>query len=146
MSPRHSPPTSRAEAFGAFVSAAARDAGYDIDSPRGGGKKALAEAAGMSHASVSRMLAGISLPDPVFFEALARALNVSLGELLVRSGLVSEGASITTNPATGDMTAEVAARALGLRDPRSISMFQAMVENLRDQEEQFTDEPRRRSA
>lgn len=76
-------------AFSEYVADAARVAGYDIDSPRGGGKKALAEAAGMSHASVSRMLAGQSEIHASFLPRLAEALNVPTTELLEFAGILA---------------------------------------------------------
>ena len=90
MTTEGDPAPTRAQKFGEYVSNAARAAGYDIDSPRGGGKKALAGKAGMSHASVSRMLAGQTIPDPEFFESLADALNLNVGRMLVEAGVISE--------------------------------------------------------
>src|ERR1044072_2007252 len=83
---------SRARRFAEYIRPVAVAAGYDIDSPRGGGKKALAEDTGMSASSVGRMLAGQTLPEPVHLERLAEALGISLMDLLVRSGVVSEKA------------------------------------------------------
>lgn len=125
----------RAQRFGAHVAAAARAAGYDIDSPRGGGKKALAEAAGMSHASVSRMLAGQTIPDPSFFEPLARVLHVPIGELLVISGLVSRE---TLLPEAGRqppqrpkaVSPRDVAADLGINDPAKVELFETMVRAL----------------
>ncbi|MEH0445462.1 helix-turn-helix transcriptional regulator [Streptomyces sp. B21-102] len=129
----------RAQQFGEYVAAAARAAGYDIDSPRGGGKKAIGERAGMSHASVSRMLAGQTVPDPVYFERLAEALGVPLMELLVRSGVVSQNArrAAVAQGAVLDtpLTAETAARLLGIRSPDRVQMFTAMTKTLAEQED-----------
>lgn len=130
MTSPEGPPT-RAEKFGEYVLAAARQAGYDVDSPRGGGKKALADAAGMSHASVSRMLAGRTIPDPTFFEALAHALGVRLGELLVRSGLASRDAlGPEEEPLRRPISPREAAADLGLKDPAKIQLFETMVRAL----------------
>ncbi|KAB8167039.1 helix-turn-helix domain-containing protein [Streptomyces sp. 3MP-14] len=120
----------RAELFGRYVAEAARAAGYDIDSPRGGGKKKLAEDAGMSHASVSRMLAGQTIPDPRFFEPLAEALHLQLTDVLVRSGLISDdglGPSSPPRP-TRPLTPREAAAALGITDPKNIDAFETMAE------------------
>src|SRR4051812_53348 len=135
MTTEGDPAPTRAQKFGEYVSGAARAAGYDIDSPRGGGKKALAERAGMSHASVSRMLAGQTIPDPAYLERLAGALGVPLMELLVRSGIVSERASRTAG-ATPDvpLTPETAARLLGIRDPDRVQAFTTVAKTLADQE------------
>lgn len=74
--------------FSEYVTKAARAAGYDIDSLRGGGKKALAEKAGMSHASVGRVLSGKTGISPAAIPGLAAALDVPVSSLLVASGLV----------------------------------------------------------
>ena len=79
----------RTEQFAAYVREAARRAGYDIDSPRGGGRAALARDTSMSPSSVGRLLAGKAMPDPAYLQPLAQALRVPLPELLVLSGLVS---------------------------------------------------------
>ncbi|NUL03567.1 helix-turn-helix transcriptional regulator [Streptomyces lunaelactis] len=130
---------SRTERFGAYMRRAAQEAGYDIDSPRGGGKKALAEATGMSASSVGRMLAGQTMPDPNFLERLADVLGVPLPELLVQSGLVSRDAL----PA-GDYkerrqppkpTPAEAARQLGIKSPPRVAMFESLVAHLLDEEE-----------
>lgn len=129
----------RAQRFAEYIRPAVVAAGYDIDSPRGGGKKALAEATGMSASSVGRMLAGQTLPEPMHLERLADVLRVSLMDLLVRSGVVSEKASHTAQPPTvtppeKTLTPEAAARALGIRSPDRVRMFTAMAKMLADQE------------
>lgn len=135
---------SRAQRFAEYIRPAVVAAGYDIDSPRGGGKKALAEDTGMSASSVGRMLAGQTMPDPAHLERLATVLRVSLIDLLIRSGIVSVEASGTVTPAaptpaapTPDppLTHEEAARALGIRSPDRVQMFTAMAKSLADQEE-----------
>ncbi|MFD3929568.1 multiprotein-bridging factor 1 family protein [Streptomyces sp. NPDC058614] len=134
-------PKSQAERFAEYVRPAVVAAGYDIESPRSGGKKALAEATGMSASSVGRMLAGQTLPEPVHLERLAEVLGISLMELLVRSGIVSEKAGRqgmhSPPPPTPDapLTPEAAARALGIRSPDRVQMFTAMAKTLADQEE-----------
>lgn len=123
--------------FGRFVSRAAREAGYDIDSPRGGGKKALAEDAGMSQSSVSRMLAGLTIPDPRYFEPLAQAVHVDLRQVLVEAGVISEQALDAAAAAMADrepLTAEQAADRLGITIPTNVQLFVAMVENMQRQE------------
>lgn len=65
----------------------ARARGYDIDSPRGGGKAQLAEDSGVSRGQVGRALAGETVPDIGSQRGLAKALGVPLEEMLIRSGL-----------------------------------------------------------
>jgi transcriptional regulator with XRE-family HTH domain len=124
---------SKTQAFGDYVAEAVRAAGFNIDSPRGGGVTALAEETGMSHASVSRMLAGKTIPDPNFLEALAGVLGLPLTELLVRSGIVSRNSI----PGGGEavlppLTPAVAARRLGITNPLRVALFEAMVATLTD--------------
>jgi transcriptional regulator with XRE-family HTH domain len=132
---------SRAQRFAEYIRPAVVAAGYDIDSPRGGGKKALAEDTGMSPSSVGRMLSGQTLPEPVHLERLADVLGVPLMDLLVQSGVVSERARDTgSSPpvslasAEPELTPEAAARALGIRSPDRIQMFTAMAKTLASQE------------
>jgi len=133
------PQASRAQRFAEYIRPAVVAAGYDIDSPRGGGKKKLAEDTGMSPSSIGRMLAGQTLPEPVHLERLAEVLGVSLMSLLVRSGVVSEKAGEGTprTPPTPDtpLTPETAARLLGIRSPDRVQMFTAVAKTLADQEE-----------
>jgi hypothetical protein len=118
--------------FGQFVSAAAREAGYDIDGQRSGGKKALAEAAGMGQTAVGRMLSGTSIPDPKYFEGLAAALKLDLPTLLLKSGLASERA-LAAVPRVRP-TPEQAARDLGITSARGIQLFVTMAESILAQE------------
>lgn len=119
--------TVKSESFGDFVAAAAREAGYDIDSPRGGGRTALAELTGMSASSVGRMLAGQTLPDPSVLERLAQALKVPVLELFVLHGVLSVIPDSALQPA---MTIARAAEALGIRDPLKVEIFTAMTQVL----------------
>lgn len=129
------PAPTRAQKFGEYVSRAARLAGYDIDSPRGGGKKAIAEKAGMSHASVSRMLAGQTIPDPKFFESLADALNVKVGTMLVRAGVISESALTVQAPTPSrEIDPREVARSLGITSPDKVEAFVAMARALAEPE------------
>jgi transcriptional regulator with XRE-family HTH domain len=109
--------------FSEFVAAAARAAGFDIDSPRGGGKKLLAEAAGMSHATVSRMLSGQAMPDPYGLERVAEALNMPLVQLLVRSGVVTRETALPEVAAGGQgpVTAAVLDQLTALRRAQKVS-------------------------
>lgn len=123
--------------FGRLVGDAARRAGYDIDSPRGGGKTALARDAGMTESSVGRMLAGKTLPDPRSFEAIARAVRIPVRDLLVEAGIISPQ-TLTENPSArvaSDLTPEEAAARLGITDPIGREMFLGVVARLRRQQD-----------
>lgn len=76
------------EPFGQWLRGAMTRNGYPADGPRAGGLKLLAERSGVSQPSISRALAGAT-PDLDTLRALAPALDVSLKELLIRSGRVS---------------------------------------------------------
>lgn len=118
-----------AATFGAWVSEKARAAGYQIDGMRSGGKKALANATGMSHASVSRLLAGQVSPDPRHFEALAKALGVPLHDLLVEGGIVSRETmqSIQARTAVQHATEDVA-RLAGITTDAGARMLAGAIE------------------
>ncbi|MCY0943574.1 helix-turn-helix domain-containing protein [Streptomyces antarcticus] len=127
---------SRTERFAEYIRQAVREAGYDIDSPRGGGKTRLARDTGMSTSSVGRMLAGKSMPDPAFMERLASALRMPLREMLFRSGLVTDPNALAparpASPGEGGepLTSADAARRLGIRSPARVAMFEGLVAHL----------------
>ncbi|MFF7977793.1 helix-turn-helix domain-containing protein [Streptomyces sp. NPDC007901] len=74
------------DAFAAWVEDLMRDRGYDIDSPRGGGKSRIADEAGVHRAAVTRLLQRQSMPDLETTRRLARVLGVQVREMLIRSG------------------------------------------------------------
>jgi transcriptional regulator with XRE-family HTH domain len=141
---------SRTQRFAEYMRRAVREAGYDIDSQRGGGRVALARDTGMSPSSVGRMLAGKTLPEPNHLEALAKALGVSLPDLLVQSGVVSRGifpehvieAPLAEVSAPHPSPAE-AAQMWGIKSPDRIAILESLVRTLQEQE--WQDEGRGRS-
>ena len=74
------------DAFATWVEQLMRGHGYDIDSPRGGGKSRLADEAGVHRAAVSRLLQRQSMPDLETTRRLARVLGVPVRDMLIRSG------------------------------------------------------------
>ncbi|MFE3164426.1 helix-turn-helix domain-containing protein [Streptomyces sp. NPDC059224] len=74
------------ESFAAWVEDLMRERGYDIDSPRGGGKSRIADEAGVHRAAVTRLLQRQSMPDLETTRRLARVLGVPVREMLIRSG------------------------------------------------------------
>ncbi|MFH8981358.1 helix-turn-helix domain-containing protein [Streptomyces varsoviensis] len=76
------------EHFAHWVEGLLRERGYDIDSPRGGGRSQLAEDAGVHRAAVTRLLQRQSLPDLETMRALAPVLGVGLRDMLIESGKV----------------------------------------------------------
>jgi len=123
--------------FANYIASAARAAGYDIDTPRSGGRTALAQDAGISLSTISRLLSGERAPDPSTFEGLARALRVPLTELLIQSGIVSSE-SLHESPRIAvrsrPITPSEAADDLGITDPVNRELFLAMVDRLKRQE------------
>ncbi|MDX3454335.1 helix-turn-helix transcriptional regulator [Streptomyces sp. ME02-8801-2C] len=78
--------TPELDVFAAWVEGLMRGRGYDIDSPRGGGKSRIADEAGVHRAAVTRLLHRQSMPDLETTRRLARVLDVSVREMLIRSG------------------------------------------------------------
>jgi transcriptional regulator with XRE-family HTH domain len=127
--------TARARRFGEFTSRAARAADYDIDSPRGGGKRDLANASGISRPTISRMLSGKAIPNPQFFPGLAKALGMTLHQLHVESGLAEAGAPESATPSTPDRLAPAeAAERVGIRQPGNIRLAVSFLNSLLEEE------------
>lgn len=74
------------DAFATWVEDLMRRRGYDIDSPRGGGKSRIADEAGVHRAAVTRLLQRQSMPDLETTRRLARVLGVPVRDMLIRSG------------------------------------------------------------
>lgn len=134
--PPHTPhPQSEtpAQRFGRIVADAAREAGYNIDSERGGGRTALARDTGMGASSVGRMLAGTSLPDPRFYKDIAAAVRIPLRDLLVEADIIPADAlpEHQQHRVASPVTPEDAARELGITDPADRELFLGMVARLR---------------
>jgi len=126
------------EEFAAWVEDVMRERGYDIDSPRGGGKTKLAEDAGVHRAAITRLLQRQSMPDLETMRGLSRALGIPVRDVLIRSGKLTEEdlpqapAPPTEPAATGGpyLSAEQAAAALGI--PENLrAAFVQITEQLR---------------
>ncbi|MFD3315976.1 helix-turn-helix domain-containing protein [Streptomyces sp. NPDC058656] len=76
--------------FAGWIEGLLRVRGYDIDSPRGGGRSKLADDAGVHRAAVSRLLQRQSMPDLETMRRIAAVLGVPLREMLIRSGRLTE--------------------------------------------------------
>lgn len=74
------------DALASWVEDLMRERGYDIDSPRGGGKSRIADEAGVHRAAVTRLLRRQSMPDLQTTRRLARVLGVPVRDMLIRSG------------------------------------------------------------
>ncbi|WP_137993948.1 helix-turn-helix domain-containing protein [Streptomyces vilmorinianum] len=75
--------------FAGWVEGLMRERGYDIDSPRGGGKSRIADEAGVHRAAVTRLLQRQSMPDLETMRRIAPLLGVSVRDMLIRSGRVT---------------------------------------------------------
>ncbi|MEU2790616.1 helix-turn-helix transcriptional regulator [Streptomyces sp. NPDC007100] len=78
------------EDFAAWMEDLMRSRGYDIDHPRGGGRSKIADDAGVHRAAVTRLLQRQSMPDLATMRGLARALEVPVRDVLIRSGKLTE--------------------------------------------------------
>ncbi|MDX3130261.1 helix-turn-helix transcriptional regulator [Streptomyces europaeiscabiei] len=128
----------RVDEFAAWIEGVMRARGYDIDSPRGGGKTKLAEDAGVHRAAITRLLQRQSMPDLETMRGLSRALGIPVRDVLIRSGKLTEQdlpqapAPSETGTVPGDqaLSAEQAATALGIPEHLRAAFVQ-ITEQLR---------------
>ncbi|MFE3578775.1 helix-turn-helix domain-containing protein [Streptomyces vinaceus] len=119
--------------FGRLVAEAAQRAGKYQGR---GGQAAFAADTGMSASAIGRMLRGETLPDPERFEAIAKAVDINVSDLLIEAGIVSPESLATQvqnkPPRVGSdsITLDEAANALGIRSAVGREMFAAAVERL----------------
>ncbi|CAL9501844.1 helix-turn-helix domain-containing protein [Streptomyces sp. enrichment culture] len=78
------------EQFAAWIEELIRRRGFDIDSPRGGGKSRLADEAGVHRAAITRLLQRQSMPDLETTRRLAHVLDVPVRDMLIRSGRLTD--------------------------------------------------------
>ncbi|MFC7217096.1 helix-turn-helix domain-containing protein [Streptomyces polyrhachis] len=108
------------DGFATWIEQLLRERGYDIDSPRGGGKSRLADEAGVHRAAITRLLQRQSLPDLETMRRLAWALKVPVRDMLIRSGqltaeeLPEAGEKPPPVEYGGELTLEQAAVLLGI--------------------------------
>ncbi|MET8025180.1 helix-turn-helix transcriptional regulator [Streptomyces avermitilis] len=125
------------EEFATWIEEVMRERGYDIDSPRGGGKTKLAEDAGVHRAAITRLLQRQSMPDLETMRGLSRALGIPVRDVLIRSGKLTEedlphapAPPIEAPGPGGPLSVEQAAAALGI--PESLrAAFIQITEQLR---------------
>ncbi|MFD9485751.1 helix-turn-helix domain-containing protein [Streptomyces sp. NPDC059991] len=123
--------TSELDRFATWIEDLIRRRGFDIDSPRGGGRSRLADEAGVHRAAVTRLLQRQSMPDLETTRRLAHVLQVPVREMLIRSGRLTEddlplpslrGAGAGGGGAPWRLTLEEAAVGLGV-PPEQRAMF-----------------------
>lgn len=118
--------TSELDRFATWIEELIRRRGFDIDSPRGGGRSRLADEAGVHRAAVTRLLQRQSMPDLETTRRLAHVLEVPVREMLIRSGRLTEDdlplPSRGPAAASWPLTLEEAAVGLGV-PPEQRAMF-----------------------
>lgn len=119
-----------AKAFANYVKSAANRAGYGINSSSGDGKSKLAEAADMSEADISKVLAGEYEVPKDLLKPLATALRVEQKELLRAAGVL-EGRAEQNHPT---LTIQLAAQWLGIKSQQNVAAFETIVKALQDTE------------
>lgn len=118
--------------FAAWLTRELTARGYDVTNTRSGARSRFAEDSGISQSTVSRLLRGQSGNDIGTFAALANALGLSLGEVLVRAGIITRQdlAGVQRPATTRRITPEQAADELGIEDDQARRLFVGMVETL----------------
>jgi len=114
--------TGELDRFAAWIEELIRRRGFDIDSPRGGGKSRLADEAGVHRAAITRLLQRQSMPDLETTRRLAQVLQVPVRDMLIQSGRLTEDdlplpSAPTVGPAAAGgrrLTLEEAADGLGV--------------------------------
>lgn len=136
MKSSSSEPDATGRDFAAWLNRELTARGYDLTGPRSGGKSAFAKDSGLSSSTVGRLTRGESVTDTRVLGLLAEALHVSLGEVLVRAGVLSaDQLTAVQHPEAGErrITPEQAATELGITDEQQRALFIAMTHTLRRQ-------------
>ncbi len=90
----------------------------------------FAEAAGMSVVDISKILAGRFQALTDLLKPLAAVLDVPQMDLLRAAGVLEAGTAQPNRP----LTVQVAAQRLGIKSPKNVAAFEALVAALRDAE------------
>lgn len=118
-----------ARRFADTVVPAAERAGYTGH----GARARFARDTGMTESSVSRMWSGSALPDPRFYEPIAKAVRMPVRTLLVEAEIISEPSlTESTRSRVVSLTPEQAATELGFTSPVDRELFLGMVARLRE--------------
>ncbi|MEU1433333.1 helix-turn-helix domain-containing protein [Streptomyces sp. NPDC005775] len=111
--------TGELDRFATWIEELIRRRGFDIDSPRGGGKSRLADEAGVHRAAITRLLQRQSMPDLETTRRLAQVLQVPVRDMLIQSGRLTEEdlplpSAGRQSTGQGRLTLEEAADGLGI--------------------------------
>ncbi|MGE7437982.1 helix-turn-helix domain-containing protein [Kitasatospora sp. NPDC001175] len=98
-------------AFAAWLTELVTAAGYDLSSPRSGGRSKLAADTGISLSQIQRALSGDSRPDIQTQRILAKTLGVPPREMFIQSGTI-DPADLQGMPET---VSDLDVRQLGLK-------------------------------
>jgi transcriptional regulator with XRE-family HTH domain len=130
---RTSPTDEQARAdFALWLRQQLESRGFDLGI-RGGGQSRFAEESGIGRATISRILSGQGATDTAVLARLAEALHISLGEVLVRAGILNPSElTAVNNPPAGArrITPDQAADELGITDAQQRRLFLAMTQTL----------------
>ncbi|MFJ8008265.1 transcriptional regulator [Streptomyces fagopyri] len=109
----------QARRAGAYLTAVATDAGYDVR-PRQGGRAQLAALTGLSLTTISRTLDGKTLPLPSQLMTWATVLNLDHRRMLVETGHIPEQRGtqdVSREAASEPLSPDEAMDMWGITDP-----------------------------
>lgn len=121
-----------AQRFAAAVVPAAERAGYVGH----GAKARFARDTGMTESSVSRLWSGSAIPEPRFFEVIAKVAGLHPGTLFVKAGLLSQNSlqslsETDRSQVISSLTPEEVADRFQIRDEVGRQMLYATIERLK---------------
>lgn len=119
-------PNPAAQSFARYVKDAANKAGYTVGQRGGDGEAKLAEAAQMSEADITMILNGQYEAPLNLLKSLATALGVEQKVLLRKAGILEGRTAAAHQP----LTAKLAARHLGIKDPRNVAALEILTNAL----------------
>jgi transcriptional regulator with XRE-family HTH domain len=90
------------ESFGAWLRREMTTQGYDVDSPRGGGRTTLAAESGVSISIISRILTGERAAEVDTLRKIGRVLGYDIIQMMIHAGLIEYTEVSATEPTTGE--------------------------------------------
>lgn len=105
--------------------------GYNVAGQRSGGRGAFAAKAGISTATMSRIMNGTGTVDINTLQRVADTLDVRLSVVLVEAGVLDPDELGAAQRPQGHMTADEAADELGITDPTARQVFRGVVDSLK---------------
>lgn len=111
-----SPNVADQESFGAWLRREMTARGYDVDSPRGGGRTTLAAESGVSISIISRILTGERAAEVDTLRKIGRVLGYDIIQMMIHAGLIEYTEVSASDSGTVTESATVAKRE-PLQDP-----------------------------